>query len=438
MKKLLLLTLAALPFIAATQTVPSYVPTNGLVGWWPFNGNANDESGNGNNGTVNGATLTTDRNGNLNSAFSFNAFNWSWGSGGDYVYIPFNSNYNSSNLTVTAWFNKSANYISNQVNPSVVKRFEFGYSNPNGQTWGIFVNTNGDSLGTFLLPPNTTNNYTTTLSQIGPNVSSLQWHNVTITFDGIQMITYFDGLKISNKSANGMVLNANGNSGISVGISVQANGHWDPFNGLIDDIGIWNRALDSCEIKDLYFASLGNCCNASITTQPVSQNAISGGNAVFTTASSNTSANYQWQSDVGFGFQNLSNAGQYSGVNTATLTISNISALNNNQSFRCLVSSGACSDTSDVVYILNTTGVNESISKNIISISPNPAKDMVSVSWLQANIKVLLLRDASGRVVRTYNVSGKQASLSLEGLEAGVYFLCTSETSQAIQRIVKE
>jgi hypothetical protein len=33
--------------------VPSYVPTNGLVGWWPFNGNANDESGNGNNGTVN-------------------------------------------------------------------------------------------------------------------------------------------------------------------------------------------------------------------------------------------------------------------------------------------------------------------------------------------------------------------------------------------------
>jgi hypothetical protein len=41
------------------QNVPSYVPTNGLVGWWPFNGNANDESGNGNNGTVNGATLTT-------------------------------------------------------------------------------------------------------------------------------------------------------------------------------------------------------------------------------------------------------------------------------------------------------------------------------------------------------------------------------------------
>jgi hypothetical protein len=35
------------------QNVPNYVPTNGLVGWWPFNGNANDESGNGNHFTPN-------------------------------------------------------------------------------------------------------------------------------------------------------------------------------------------------------------------------------------------------------------------------------------------------------------------------------------------------------------------------------------------------
>ena len=44
-----------------SQSVPSYVPTNGLIGWWGFNGNALDGSGNGNHGTVNGATLTADR-----------------------------------------------------------------------------------------------------------------------------------------------------------------------------------------------------------------------------------------------------------------------------------------------------------------------------------------------------------------------------------------
>ena len=57
---------------SAFAQLPSYVPSNGLVGWWPFNANATDESGNGNNGTVNGATLTSDRFGITNSAYDFN------------------------------------------------------------------------------------------------------------------------------------------------------------------------------------------------------------------------------------------------------------------------------------------------------------------------------------------------------------------------------
>ena len=139
---------------SANAQVPSYVPTGGLVGWWPFNGNANDESGNGNNGTENGAALTTDRFGTANASFSFNAFNWTWGSGGDFIYVPYNSNFNSSQITVSVWFSKSSNYISNQSLPSIIKRFEGGYSNPNGQTWGILCNTNADLLSTFVLPYN--------------------------------------------------------------------------------------------------------------------------------------------------------------------------------------------------------------------------------------------------------------------------------------------
>ena len=70
MKKTITLLLIFTSSVFFSQ-VPSYVPTNGLVGWWPFTGNANDLSGNGNNGTNNGATLTTDRFGNTNSAYSF-------------------------------------------------------------------------------------------------------------------------------------------------------------------------------------------------------------------------------------------------------------------------------------------------------------------------------------------------------------------------------
>jgi len=70
--------------------IPSYVPTNGLVGYCPFNGNANDISGNGYNGTVNGATLINDRFGNANSAYSFIGIN---------NYIGTSQNFNVINNT---------------------------------------------------------------------------------------------------------------------------------------------------------------------------------------------------------------------------------------------------------------------------------------------------------------------------------------------------
>ena len=76
--------------------IPPYLPTNGLVGWWPFNGNANDESGNGNHGTVNGATLAVDRNGNANSAYSFD--------GNSGITIPHSTSLNiGSSCTFSFW-----------------------------------------------------------------------------------------------------------------------------------------------------------------------------------------------------------------------------------------------------------------------------------------------------------------------------------------------
>jgi hypothetical protein len=80
MKKLLFLVsifyFLLLNFEFAYAQVPSYVPSNGLVAYYPFNGNANDASGNGNNGTVNGATLTSDRFGNVNKAINFDLGNF--------------------------------------------------------------------------------------------------------------------------------------------------------------------------------------------------------------------------------------------------------------------------------------------------------------------------------------------------------------------------
>ncbi len=100
-------------FIAMTvsvqsQTLPSYLPTNGLVGWWPFNGNANDESGNGNHGTVNGVTLAADRFGNANRSFMFNGINCCGTPDAIQEVAITNSLLNlASDFTISIWMNSS-------------------------------------------------------------------------------------------------------------------------------------------------------------------------------------------------------------------------------------------------------------------------------------------------------------------------------------------
>ena len=98
----------------------SQLPANlqqGLVAYYPFNGNANDESGNGNNGTVNGATLTEDRFGNANGAYSFD--------GNDWIDATDNGFPNGiSGYTFSAWF-----FLSSQNLNSWSTIFSFGTNN---------------------------------------------------------------------------------------------------------------------------------------------------------------------------------------------------------------------------------------------------------------------------------------------------------------------
>lgn len=258
MKKLLLL--LGFASIIMNAQIPSYVPTNGLVGYWPFSGNANDISGNGNNGIINGATLTSDRFGN-NSCYNFNVNNWSWGAGGDKIYIPFNSTFNSEKITVSAWFMKTSNGTQNQ-SLNIINRYQFGYNNPNGQTWQIAL-PNGDNspLWTSVIQASNQNNQQV-ISAIGSKIALNTWYNVVFTFDGQELKQYINGVFITSNNLVGFKLNTNGNSGISIGVSDQANGHWSPFGGKIDDIGIWNRALSQEEITNLYNT---NQCITTIT-----------------------------------------------------------------------------------------------------------------------------------------------------------------------------
>ena len=122
------------------QTIPSYVPTNGLVGWWPFNGNANDESGNRNHGTVNGATLTSDRFGNTGKAYSFDGVN-------DFINLNNTiGNFQTNDFTISCWSNDTNSVKGGAL---ISKRNDLGFGNFFSMDWvnapNLEINQNNSS-----------------------------------------------------------------------------------------------------------------------------------------------------------------------------------------------------------------------------------------------------------------------------------------------------
>ena len=232
--------------------ITSPVPQNGLVAWYPFNGNANDESGNGNNGQITNASLTSDRNNLQNNAFKFDHIGASFGQLSKEIYIPYNSTLNQEKISVSVWVNpRSYFWIGNPNDPNsaIIYRFENGYSNPNGQVWGIRYNAN--DFGAFILAASSTNNQQFSDLRESTPLELGKWANITFTFDGSSFKLYYNGALVKETTTT-LALNRLGNSGISVGVSRQANGFWYQTNADIDDIAIWNRALTAVEILRIY------------------------------------------------------------------------------------------------------------------------------------------------------------------------------------------
>ena len=232
-----------------SQSVPSYVPTNGLVGWWGFNGNAQDGSGNGNHGAVNGATLTTDRFGNQNSAYDFDGLD-------DWISITNSSLVSGNQLTVSCWVRYSAGnygYIISTGNQN-----DYTISQDNSTTVNTFVYASSS------LP--------TIIAHNVPNSNNI-WRHILMTYDGVALKTYINGTLIAVDNASGNIYSWQPDH-LTFGTY---NLYGDPFtsatiqfyNGNIDEIGIWNRALTPQEITNLYNSQLPaqtSLCLPTITT----------------------------------------------------------------------------------------------------------------------------------------------------------------------------
>jgi hypothetical protein len=219
--------------VSIMAQVPSYVPTNGLVGWWPFNGNANDESGNGNNGTVNGATLTTDRFGNAGKAYNFDGVD-------DRIEMA-EQNFSSLNFSINLWLNKAdSTGFGNIIGKS-------NWIDSQSEGFGLCVNENIISSG---IKDVSCNPGIWSLSTVNkPNNFDNFWNNLTLTFDGNSQKLYLNSILIFDSVVPNGGLNCSGGK-IKVGAWWQDEPLW--FKGKIDDIGIWNRTLTDQEVSDLY------------------------------------------------------------------------------------------------------------------------------------------------------------------------------------------
>jgi hypothetical protein len=120
--------------------------------------------------------------------------------------------------------------------------------------------------------------------------------------------------------------------------------------------GIYRSVQDSNGCRSDSSNAVIYQCEIVILNHPLNTNAFLNQNAQFSVSAALPNLNYQWQSDIGFGFQNLGNAGQYSGVQTPNLVISRVTQNNHRHFFRCIVSSPVCgSVTSDIAELTVST-----------------------------------------------------------------------------------
>jgi hypothetical protein len=244
-QSVLMLATVMLTSLVPTGTVSADL-TDGLVAYYPFNGNANDATGNGHDGTVDGAILTADRFGNPNRAYSFDGID-------DHISVTYADAFQLPSLTLSVW-----------VRPTV----DLSLTGPSAiVTRGEDPTNDHLAFGLFVLHADST---------LGKGVSVYYEDNIdddhlydTHNYPQVNGWTHLAATRYStgqlNIYSNGHLLNTWGSTpqpatdcsqDLTIG-AYMPNPPSTPyglvnfFHGSIDDVMIYNRALSADEIGEL-------------------------------------------------------------------------------------------------------------------------------------------------------------------------------------------
>ena len=324
--------------VTLDKEIPSNIPTDGLIGYWPFNGNANDESGNGNHGKVNGATLTEDRNGKANSAYSFDGVS-SFIDINESSTLKFEKN-NAISVSFYAKFGDNGNCIlfSKQTNNGI-----------NQDGWNIALENNILYLLVKKGNDSEQGYVRTEIYQFKDN----KWHNFVFIFNNNKGHVFGDGQQLFNGTTASAIVGDNF-SNMSFG-----KPNWQDewlYKGQLDDIAIYNRALSDQEVKQLYGT---NCAKETATSNSFSYPSL--------TTSSPITLNAEPQGGVftGFAIENnqfIPKKGKI-GLNKVQYNFKNSQGCNDSTEFNMIIAdtSGTKCIKYDTITITNKVTIYDTI-----------------------------------------------------------------------------
>lgn len=231
----------------------------GLVAYYPFNGNANDASGNGNNPIFNNATSTNDRNGNVNSAYHFNGID-------NYIEIP-----NSTSLcpvaaiSVSAWVKPSGFYKGKCHGNRVLMKGDADFLTGNYcLTYDDNAYTSGNNCNNTTVDTIHQTAYGVCAGNTYTYIQKDNWYLLTYTYDGVNCRFYIN-CKLEAISALNSSTFVNAYNLFLGKMNNPTYPYW--FNGDMDEVRIYNRALNYDEVLALNdvsksdFTFTQNICN---------------------------------------------------------------------------------------------------------------------------------------------------------------------------------
>jgi hypothetical protein len=206
---------------------------DGLVAYYPFNGNADDESGNSNHGMVNGATLTEDKFGNAESAYSFNGIN---------NYINLGNVIATNVFSFSVWFTTNSSKRNQTIlgNYRPCSYVDTGFILLN---YGREIEKGDPRLQL----------YKKTAIEYSEDMADNRWHHVVGVFGKNSFYFYVDGILRGSETGSYNQTSINTKVGAADAISDYCGVTGESyFNGKIDNIRIYSRTLSESEVQQLY------------------------------------------------------------------------------------------------------------------------------------------------------------------------------------------